>query len=36
MTIFQGDIYWIDLGEEDGIYAGSESEEESTRDPESG
>lgn len=28
--------YWIDLGEEDGIYTGSESEEESTRDPESG
>lgn len=28
--------YWIDLGEEDGIYAGSESEEEGTRDPESG
>lgn len=28
--------YWVELGEEDGIYAGSESEEESTRDPESG
>lgn len=28
--------YWVELGEEDGIYAGSESEEEGTRDPESG
>lgn len=28
--------YWIDLEEDDGIYAGSESKEEGTRDPESG
>jgi hypothetical protein len=28
--------YWVELGEEDGIYAGSESEEEGTRDPEGG
>ena len=27
--------YWVELGEEDGIYTGSESEEEGTRDPES-
>lgn len=28
--------YWVDLEEDDGIYAGSESKEEGTRDPESG
>lgn len=28
--------YWVDLEEDDGIYTGSESKEEGTRDPESG